>query len=126
LLQQHRNSTTLNTFAKFAFRTTGAVMMAAARELFLVPNRIIDGGITGCPGPALLLFVRPVPVGLLLFLQLGFPSKLAGFLLKLWRGFLSKLADRHEACVTFQTFHRNPLPSGSPSRRPQPERTGFR
>ncbi len=43
----HRKMSLSQLLAKFVFITTGAVMMAVALEIFLIPNSVIDGGITG-------------------------------------------------------------------------------
>ncbi|MBM7713066.1 YitT family protein [Siminovitchia sp. FSL H7-0308] len=44
---QHRKLTKKALFWRFVFVTLGAVLMAVALEFFLIPNNILDGGITG-------------------------------------------------------------------------------
>ncbi|MCD7035256.1 YitT family protein [Metabacillus sp. GX 13764] len=44
---QHRQLTKLGLFRRFIFLTIGAVLMGVGLEIFLIPNRVIDGGITG-------------------------------------------------------------------------------
>ncbi|WEK55076.1 MAG: YitT family protein [Candidatus Cohnella colombiensis] len=51
---------------KFIFITIGAVMMAVALEIFLVPNAIIDGGITGIS--IVLSEITSVKLGLYIFI----------------------------------------------------------
>ncbi|WP_256760686.1 YitT family protein [Cohnella sp. WQ 127256] len=50
---------------KFIFITIGAVLMAVALEIFLVPNQIIDGGITGIS--IVLSEVTSVALGIFIF-----------------------------------------------------------
>ncbi|MBB6730556.1 YitT family protein [Cohnella sp. CBP 2801] len=63
-------------FVRFVFITLGAVMMAVALELFLVPNNIIDGGITGIS--IILAKLTGWPLGLFLFF-INMPFLLLGF-----------------------------------------------
>ncbi|MEK5252781.1 MULTISPECIES: YitT family protein [Paenibacillus] len=66
--------------AKFAQRmimlSIGAAMMAVALEIFLVPNEMIDGGITGIS--IILSYLFDIPLGILLTL-LNLPFLLIGY-----------------------------------------------
>lgn len=68
--------TKLDYMLKFVFLTVGAVVMAVALELFLVPNDIIDGGITGIS--IILSDLTHLPLGLFLFF-INLPFLLLGF-----------------------------------------------
>jgi uncharacterized membrane-anchored protein YitT (DUF2179 family) len=61
---------------KFIFITIGAIMMAVALEIFLVPNQIIDGGITGIS--IVLSKVTALPLGIFIFI-LNLPFLLVGY-----------------------------------------------
>jgi uncharacterized membrane-anchored protein YitT (DUF2179 family) len=61
---------------KFIFITIGAIMMAVALETFLVPNQIIDGGITGIS--IVLSKVTALPLGIFIFI-LNLPFLLVGY-----------------------------------------------
>ncbi|WP_390622075.1 YitT family protein [Numidum massiliense] len=54
----------------------GAMLMAVALEIFLVPNRVIDGGITGIA--IILSHILQIKLGLLLFV-LNFPFFFLGY-----------------------------------------------
>ncbi|OXM13740.1 YitT family protein [Paenibacillus herberti] len=58
------------------FLTIGAVLMAVGLEIFLVPNNIIDGGITGIS--IMLSYITDVPLGLFLFV-LNLPFLFLGY-----------------------------------------------
>lgn len=45
--QQHKKLSKKTLFLRFIFVTIGAMLMAVALEFFLIPNNILDGGITG-------------------------------------------------------------------------------
>ncbi|MFM1653474.1 YitT family protein [Brevibacillus sp. B_LB10_24] len=57
--------TPIELLQKFIFITLGAVLMALALEVFLVPNAIIDGGITGVS--IILSKVTSVSLGIFIF-----------------------------------------------------------
>ncbi len=56
--------------------TTGAILMAAGLEIFLVPNHVIDGGITGIS--IMLSYLTGLELGIFLFL-LNLPFVYLGF-----------------------------------------------
>ncbi|MGM1045023.1 Uncharacterized membrane-anchored protein YitT, contains DUF161 and DUF2179 domains [Paenibacillus uliginis N3/975] len=64
--KKHRKLSVGEIIKRIIFITLGAVMMAVALEVFLVPNTIIDGGITGIS--IVLSKVTPIALGLFLFL----------------------------------------------------------
>lgn len=66
MVKDHQKMTVGELIKRLIFITVGAVMMAAALEIFLVPNQIIDGGITGIS--IVLSAVTPVKLGIYLFL----------------------------------------------------------
>ncbi|MFC7678335.1 YitT family protein [Paenibacillus sp. GCM10028914] len=53
-------------FRRFVFLTLGALLMAVGLEIFLVPNRIIDGGITGIS--IMVSHITQIPLGVFLTL----------------------------------------------------------
>lgn len=53
-------------FRRFIFLTLGAILMAVGLEIFLVPNRIIDGGITGIS--IMVSSITHIPLGVFLTL----------------------------------------------------------
>ncbi|MFM9278291.1 YitT family protein [Paenibacillus jiagnxiensis] len=61
---------------KFIYITAGAVLAGVALELFLVPNQIIDGGITGIS--LVLTNVTGLPLGIFLFV-INLPFLAIGF-----------------------------------------------
>lgn len=62
---KQRQMTAMELVKRFIFITIGAIMMGTALELFLVPNNIIDGGITGIS--IVLSKITPVYLGILIF-----------------------------------------------------------
>ena len=64
--QKHKNLTVGEILKRFIFITIGAVLMAVALEIFLVPNEIIDGGITGIS--IVLSSITPIKLGVFLFI----------------------------------------------------------
>lgn len=74
--RKHRKLTPVQLLAKFIFITTGAVMMAVALEIFLIPNSVIDGGITGIS--IILSEVTPVALGLFIFI-INVPFLIIGY-----------------------------------------------
>lgn len=66
MAKKHRKLSIGEIIKRFIFITIGAVAMAVALEIFLVPNTIIDGGITGIS--MVLSKVTPVALGAFLFI----------------------------------------------------------
>jgi len=65
MAKQHKRMTLLEFVKKFVFITLGAILMGVALEEFLVPNHVIDGGITGIS--IVLASVTPISLGIFLF-----------------------------------------------------------
>ena len=63
-VKQHKKEKPLHFTIRFIFIFIGATMAAAAIELFLVPNAIIDGGIIGIS--LILDYLTLIPFGILL------------------------------------------------------------
>ncbi|WP_397340210.1 YitT family protein [Paenibacillus qinlingensis] len=63
-------------FRRGLFLFIGAVLMSVGLEIFLVPNRIIDGGITGIS--IILSYLTQVPIGVFLLL-LNIPFLFVGY-----------------------------------------------
>lgn len=74
--RKHRKLTPVQLLAKFIFITTGAVMMAVALEIFLIPNTVIDGGITGIS--IILSHVTQIELGLFIFI-INVPFLIIGY-----------------------------------------------
>lgn len=72
----HQHLTLATIFRRGLFLTIGAVFMAVALEIFLVPNKIIDGGITGIS--IIVSHLSSVPLGVYLFL-LNLPFLFLGY-----------------------------------------------
>lgn len=66
MAKTHRKLTPVELLKKFVFITAGAILMAVALEVFLVPNDIIDGGITGIS--IVLSKITALPLGVFLFI----------------------------------------------------------
>ncbi|WP_054955336.1 YitT family protein [Paenibacillus dakarensis] len=64
--KKHRKMSVGEIIKRFIFITIGAIMMAVALEVFLVPNTIIDGGITGIS--IVLSKITPIALGAFLFI----------------------------------------------------------
>ncbi|ASS68756.1 MULTISPECIES: YitT family protein [unclassified Paenibacillus] len=73
---QHLKLPFFEVFKRVLFITVGAVLMGVGLEIFLVPNNIIDGGITGIS--IMLSYLTDVPLGLFLFL-LNLPFLFLGY-----------------------------------------------
>lgn len=73
---QHSRLTKVELLRRIVFITIGAMLMAVGLEIFLVPNNIIDGGITGIS----IIFghLSGVPLGVFLFL-LNLPFLFIGY-----------------------------------------------
>ncbi|CAM3744698.1 MULTISPECIES: YitT family protein [Paenibacillus] len=65
MVKNHKKLTMGEIVKRFIFITIGAILMAVALEIFLVPNEIIDGGITGIS--IVLSEITPIKLGLYLF-----------------------------------------------------------
>lgn len=76
MAKTHKKLTFGDFLKRFIFITIGAILMAVALELFLVPNQVIDGGITGVS--IVLSAITPVPLGLFIFL-INIPFLLVGY-----------------------------------------------
>ncbi|MGG1880517.1 YitT family protein [Paenibacillus cisolokensis] len=76
MVKQHKKMSWGEVLKRFIFITIGAVLMAVALEIFLVPNAIIDGGITGIS--IVLSEVTAWKLGLFLFL-LNLPFLFIGY-----------------------------------------------
>ncbi|MGG4034653.1 YitT family protein [Paenibacillus cisolokensis] len=76
MARTHKKLTFTDYVLKFVFITLGAVLMAVALELFLVPNHIIDGGIAGVS--IILSKLTDLPLGVYLFF-INLPFLLLGF-----------------------------------------------
>ncbi|CAM3457991.1 YitT family protein [Marinicrinis lubricantis] len=74
--RKHKKMTFADFLKKFIFISIGAVMMAVALELFLVPNQVIDGGITGIS--IVLSEVTPIQLGIFIFF-LNIPFLFIGY-----------------------------------------------
>ncbi|WP_312040129.1 YitT family protein [Macrococcoides bohemicum] len=66
VIKQHKKLSLKEKIKRFSFITLGAILMAVALELFLVPNKLLDGGIVGISIMASHLL--KVPLGLFIFL----------------------------------------------------------
>lgn len=74
--KQHKKTTLSSFLLKFIFITIGAIMMAVSLELFLVPNKVIDGGIAGIS--IMMSSITNLPLGLFLFF-FNLPFLIVGF-----------------------------------------------
>ncbi|WP_274649102.1 YitT family protein [Paenibacillus humicola] len=74
--KQHFRLTKLELLIRTVFLTIGAALVAVALEIFLVPNSIVDGGITGIS--IMIAHVTHLPLGLFLFL-LNIPFLIIGY-----------------------------------------------
>ncbi|MEH7119295.1 YitT family protein [Neobacillus vireti] len=63
---QHKGLTKKKIFQRILLITLGAVLMSVGLEIFLVPNNVIDGGITGIS--IMLSYVTGLKLGIFLFL----------------------------------------------------------
>ncbi|WP_139490250.1 YitT family protein [Brevibacillus dissolubilis] len=79
-MPEHQKMTKWKILKRGVFITIGAILMAVGLEIFLVPNHIIDGGITGISiifshltgwGLGLFLFVLNLPFLILGYKQIG-------------------------------------------------------
>lgn len=73
---QHRKLTKKKIFQRILLITLGAVIMAVGLEIFLVPNKVIDGGITGIS--IMFSYITGWKLGIFLFL-LNLPFFFIGY-----------------------------------------------
>ncbi|MFD0717252.1 YitT family protein [Paenibacillus sp. GCM10027626] len=73
---QHHKLPKLEMLRRIVFLTVGAVLVSVALEIFLVPNKIIDGGIVGVS--IIVAHLTDLPLGLFLFL-LNLPFLILGY-----------------------------------------------
>lgn len=73
---QHLKLPMIEVVKRIVFLTIGAILMAVGLEIFLVPNNIIDGGITGIS--IILSYLTDIPLGLFLFI-LNLPFLFLGY-----------------------------------------------
>ncbi|HUC92262.1 MAG TPA: YitT family protein [Paenibacillus sp.] len=74
--QHHQKISAFEIARRIVFLTVGAVLMAVGLEIFLVPNRIVDGGITGIS--IMLSELTGVRLGIFLFI-LNLPFLILGY-----------------------------------------------
>ncbi|MGG1679152.1 YitT family protein [Neobacillus sp. NRS-1170] len=73
---QHRRLTKKKIFQRILLITIGAILMAVGLEIFLVPNNVIDGGITGIS--IMLSYITDWKIGIFLFI-LNIPFFFIGY-----------------------------------------------
>ncbi|MGG3468964.1 YitT family protein [Neobacillus pocheonensis] len=73
---QHRRLTKKKIFQRILLITIGAILMAVGLEIFLVPNNVIDGGITGIS--IMLSYLTGWKIGIFLFI-LNIPFFFIGY-----------------------------------------------
>jgi uncharacterized membrane-anchored protein YitT (DUF2179 family) len=73
---QHRKLTKRKIFQRILLITLGATLMAVGLEIFLVPNNVIDGGITGIS--IMLSYITGLKLGIFLFI-LNIPFFFIGY-----------------------------------------------
>ncbi|MEK8129771.1 YitT family protein [Paenibacillus filicis] len=76
MAKNHRKLSVVEFIKRFVFITIGAVLMATALELFLVPNTVLDGGITGIS--IMVAKLTSLPLGLFIFV-FNIPFLLIGY-----------------------------------------------
>jgi uncharacterized membrane-anchored protein YitT (DUF2179 family) len=76
LTKQHRKLSRLKIIQRAVLITIGALLMATGLEIFLIPNHVIDGGITGIS--IMLSHVTGLKLGIFLFL-LNLPFVFLGY-----------------------------------------------
>lgn len=65
-IKTHKKLPLKEKLKRFIFITIGAILMAIALELFLVPNKLLDGGIVGIS--IMMSHFLKVPIGLFIFI----------------------------------------------------------
>ncbi|CAM3115782.1 YitT family protein [Paenibacillus sediminis] len=73
---EHSHRSLRTNVMRASFISLGAIIVAVALELFLVPNRITDGGITGVS--VIISYLTALPLGLFLFL-INIPFLIIGY-----------------------------------------------
>ncbi|WP_159884051.1 YitT family protein [Paenibacillus puerhi] len=76
MAKNHRKLSIVEFIQRFIFITIGAILMATALELFLVPNTVLDGGITGIS--IMVAKLTSMPLGLFIFV-FNIPFLLVGY-----------------------------------------------
>ncbi|WP_336773670.1 YitT family protein [Paenibacillus sp. MMO-58] len=76
MAKEHKKISALEIFKRAVFITIGSVLMGVSLELFLVPNDVIDGGITGIS--IMVSELTHLPLGLFIFI-LNIPFLFIGF-----------------------------------------------
>lgn len=66
MVKQHKKLPLKEKIKRLSFITLGAILMAVALELFLVPNKLLDGGIVGIS--IMTSHLLELPLGLFIFL----------------------------------------------------------
>lgn len=66
LIKTHKKLPLKEKLKRFIFITIGAILMAIALELFLVPNKLLDGGIVGIS--IMMSHFLKLPIGLFIFI----------------------------------------------------------
>jgi len=74
--RQHRRLSALRIVQRGIFITLGALLMAVGLEIFLIPNQVIDGGVTGVS--IMLSHITGIQLGIFLFL-LNLPFVYLGY-----------------------------------------------
>ncbi|MGI8383952.1 YitT family protein [Robertmurraya sp. P23] len=74
--RQHRRLSVLRIVQRGIFITIGALLMAVGLEIFLIPNQVIDGGVTGVS--IMLSHITGIKLGIFLFI-LNLPFVYLGY-----------------------------------------------
>lgn len=74
--RQHQRLSALRIFQRGIFITLGALLMAVGLEIFLIPNQVIDGGVTGIS--IMLSHITGLKLGVFLFI-LNLPFVYLGY-----------------------------------------------
>lgn len=74
--RQHQRLSALRIFQRGVFITIGALLMAVGLEIFLIPNQVIDGGVTGVS--IMLAHITGFKLGVFLFI-LNLPFVYLGY-----------------------------------------------
>ncbi|WP_435367943.1 YitT family protein [Paenibacillus lutimineralis] len=75
-IRQHKQKSVGNILMRSIFIVVGAIIVSVALELFLVPNKITDGGITGIS--VMSSYLSELPLGIFLFL-FNLPFLIVGY-----------------------------------------------
>ncbi|NWL90244.1 YitT family protein [Paenibacillus sp. 79R4] len=76
MIRQHKQKSIGNILMRSIFIVVGAIIVSVALELFLVPNKITDGGITGIS--VMSSYLSELPLGIFLFL-FNLPFLIVGY-----------------------------------------------